>query len=218
MRKTILFAVLLVVAFSLQGYATQQIPDILIYQGKEYPVHAGFLEEYFKKFPERNPKDEEFVCSALGRGYKATYEVVSGKIYLKDIFTNVCFGAPISQIKRVVPGGGRLWVDWVSQLVWSGYGENTEDSYGFAYLDAYAKYTFFEVDRGTVRDVRHFDNKTYRKFKEKQFQAFRKTAEYERGIREILARNPNMSREDAGSNIQLTIFWYTTKFLVPRVQ
>ncbi len=216
MKRTVLFAVLFFVAFSLNVSATQQIPDILIYQGKEYPVHAGFLEVYFKKFPERNPKDDEIVCSALGRGYKAIYEVVNGKIYLKDIFTNVCSEVPTSQIKRVVPGGGRLWVDWASQLVWSGYGENTEDSYGLAFLDAYTKYSFFEVVKGRVLDVRHFDNKSYRKFKEKQFEAFRKTAEYEKAISEILARNPRMSRKDADSNIQLTIFWYTTKFLVPK--
>lgn len=212
--RSILIALFVFSVLSLNGYATPQIPDILIYEGKEYPVQTEFLGEYFKKYPERNPKREDESCSALWRGYQASFEVVEGKIYLKDVAINVCFGPRTSQLKKVVPDGERLFVDWVSYLVWSGYGGNSEDPYSLESLDAYEKYSFFEVDKGRVLEVRHFDNKGYREFKKKQYEAFRQTPEYEQMIKEMLEANPKATRESVESSIE---FWNplsSKKFLV----
>lgn len=214
MKKLMLPVLFLFVFLSQPVHATPQIPDILSYDGKEYPIQTDFLYEYFMRFPERNPKNDEESCSALWRGYRSTFEVSNGRIYLKDIVGNICFGTPASQLKKVVPGGGRLFVDWVSDLVHAGYGENNEDPYGLESLDAYEKYSFFEVEKGQVLAVRHFDNKGYRRFKKRQFEAFRKRTEYEPIVKEILTRNPKMKRGDADANIQLRIFSYTKKFLV----
>lgn len=215
MMRLILLALFLFSVLSLNGYATPQIPDILIYEGKEYPIQNELLDDYFKRFPERNPKSEDESCSALWRGYQATFEVVDGKIYLKDVATNICNNrGPSSKLKKVVPEGERLFVDWVSSLVWSGYGENTEDPYGMESLDAYEKYSFFEVDKGRVLEVRHFDNKGYREFKKKQYEAFRKTPEYEQEIKKIRDANPRMTTEDIDANIQFWVPFSSKKFLV----
>lgn len=214
MIRSTLFVLLLLSILFLNAYATPQIPDILIYEGKEYPIQSEFLEDYFKKYPERNPKREDEVCSALWRGYKATFEVVEAKIYLKDIVGNVCYDHSASELRKVVPGRERLFVDWISALVWSGHGENPENPYRLEYLNTYEKYSFFEVDKGRVREVRHFDNKGYRTFKKKQFEAFRKTAEFKRAIKEMLGAYPNMKREEVEASIQLWIPFNSTKFLV----
>lgn len=213
MRKLILLVLFLCLVLSLEVRATPQIPDILIYEGKEYPIQSEFLDDYFKRFPDRHPKVGEGVCSGLWRGYQATFEVLHDRIYVKDILINVCSGTPTSQLEKVVPGGGRLSVDWVSGLIRAGYGENREDGYGLEYLDAYEKYSFFEVENGRVVEVRHFDNKGYRAFKKQQFEAFRKTGEYEPSVKRMRAGNPKMKRKDVDWDIQFWIFSYTKRFL-----
>lgn len=214
MKNFLLFALLLFLGLSLKVHATPQIPDVLIYEGKEYPVQTDFLHDYFKRFPERNPKDDSLGCSANWRGYQATFEVLEGGIYLKDVAINVCMGPPTSQLKKVVPGGERLFVDWVSGLIHSGYGENHEDLYGLASLDAYEKYAFFEVEKGKILEARHFDNKNYRAFKKNQFKAFQRTPEYETSVKKMLTDYPKMKREDVDANIELWIFFSTKTFLV----
>ena len=208
MKKSILLAVILFGVFSLKAYATPQIPDILIYDGKKYPIQADFLDDYFKKFPERNPKPVGSSCSAAWRGYQSTYEVVGERIYLKDVVINPCASAPVSGLNKVVPGGKRLSVDWVSGLIQSGYGDNDENPYGLEFFDAYEKHSIFEVEDGRVLEVKHFDNKGYRAFKKKQFEAFRKTAEYETRVKKILAdgQGRRLTRKDADQDIQFWIF------------
>jgi hypothetical protein len=188
--------------------------DILIYEGKEYPIQSEFLGDYFKKFPERDPKPIDDWCSALWRGYRATFEVSNGRIYPKDVVINICFGTPSSELKKVVPSGERLYIDWISGLLDSGYGENRADPYSLESLEAYEKYSLFEIDKGKILEVRHFDNKGYRLFKKKQFEAFRKTKEYDLAVKAILERNPKMTKSDADWNIEFSIFSYTKTFLV----
>lgn len=97
--------------------ATPQFPEILIYEGKEYPIQNDLLENYFDKFAERNPKKEDERCSALWRGNRATYEVLERRIFLKDVHTGVCQRNEESQLKKVVPHGERLAIDWYSGLL-----------------------------------------------------------------------------------------------------
>lgn len=213
-RLSILLASVVFLLSAPTAFATPQIPDILIYEGQEYPIRSELLHDYFKKFPERNPKPKDQVWSALWRGYQAKFEVSDGGIYLKDIIINVCFGTPTSALETVVPTGERLFVDWVTELLDSGYGENSEDPYGFASLDAYEKYAFFQIKNGKILEVRLFDNKGYRAFKKKQFEAYKRTKDYEIIVKEILGRNPKINRDDADANILLRIFSYTNAFLV----
>lgn len=198
----------------IQILATPQILDILVYDGQEYPIRYAMLEPYFNKFPERNPKNEDWSCSALWRGYQAKFEVLERKIYFRELLSNSCFQAEVSQLKKVVPDGKPLFIDWITDLIQSGYGENMEDPYGIASLDAYEKYSLFEVDKGIIKEVRHFDNSGYRAFKKKQFVAFKKTSQYAETVKKMLSDNPRMNRNDADSNIELWIFSYTSRFLV----
>ncbi|MDM7924094.1 MAG: hypothetical protein QUS14_17545 [Pyrinomonadaceae bacterium] len=67
-RSSLQVALILLLSISTVS-ATWQIPDVLIYEGKEYRISDELLEPYFKKYPERNPKDENKRCSANWRGY-----------------------------------------------------------------------------------------------------------------------------------------------------
>jgi hypothetical protein len=83
---------------------------------KSFRSKTEILDDYFRKFPDRNPKPKDDWCSASWRGYRATFEVSDRKIYLKDTVINVCWGSPTSELTKVVPNGERLFVDWFSEI------------------------------------------------------------------------------------------------------
>lgn len=214
MKNKIILAFIFLVAGSTFISATPQIPDILIYEGKEYGIDSSFLEEYFKKFPERNPKPDDFECSALWKGYHATFAVANDRIYLKDVAINFCFGPSTSVLKTVVPSGETLYIDWVSELSISGYGENDADPYSYEYEDAHEKYSLFEIDKGNLTEVRHFDNKGYRLFKKKQFKAYKKTKEYDSRLKAMLEKDPKMNKAKADADIESSMHYIAKTFLV----
>ena len=190
---------------------TPQIPDILLYEGKEYPIHNELLSTYFSKYPERKPKSD-WVCSALWRGYVATFEIVEGSVFLKHVTTGNC-DTPNPAMSIVAPKGERVKIDWYSGLLLSSYGRNDEDPYSLSSLDAYEKYSIFEIDAGNFRRVKHFDNKQYHDFRKRQFKAFKKTGEYREVVNKMTA-DGRLSVSDADSNIMLWLVSYTKKFLV----
>lgn len=212
MRSRILFSAVFLLVGIVAAKATPQIPDTLIYKGEEYPIQNDLLYDYFVKFPERNPKKEEERCSALWRGYRSTYEVSDGRIFLKDIVTGVCGRSDASELKKVVPTGGRLAIDWFSGLLLAFYGQNLANPYSLEALDSYEKYSFFQVNNGLVEEVRHFDNKGYRRFKKLQFEAFKKTKEYEDAVKQMTA-NGNSDRVVIDTSLETWILWGTKKFL-----
>jgi len=192
--------------------ATPQVPDILIYEGKEYPVQTDFLNTYFTKFPERNTKNENGGYSALWRGYVAKFEISDGSLFLKDVMIDY-FDSPKSGMDKAVPDGKRLKIDWYTGLLLSSYGENNEDPYSLASLDAYEKYSLFEIEAGNFRRVKHFDNKQYHDFRKRQFKAFKKTSEYRETVKKMTA-DGRLKNSDADANIMLWLVSYTKKFLV----
>ena len=212
LNKSLSATLFLLLGFA-NALATPQIPDILIYEGKEYPIYNDILRHYFVKFPERNPKKEDEVCSALWRGYRSTFEVSDGTVYLKDVFTNVCFGTPVSELKRVSPEGKRLAADWYSGLIPAFYGDNKIDAYSLEFLDAFDKYSLFEVDHGKLREVRHFDNQGYRKFKKLQFQAYKATEDYREHLKQSSGQLP-FDKEAFDNDAEFWITFRTKTFLV----
>ena len=69
-------------SFSL--FATAQFSDYLILNGKKYSLHSNPLEEYFEEYPDNRPETSGR-CSALWRGYVATFEIKNKKLVLNDI-------------------------------------------------------------------------------------------------------------------------------------
>lgn len=211
--NTFVAASILLIASALILRATPQIPDTLIYEGREYPIQNELLGTYFAKFPERNPKIEDERCSALWRGYRSVYEVTNRQIYLKDLFTGVCQNSEVSQLKRVLPSGERLAVDWFTGLLVSFDGNNDANPYSLESLDAWEKYSFFQVNNGIIEEVRHFDNKGYRKFKKLQFEAYKKTPDYADGVKKAMS-NAKFDRTAHDLSVETWIFWTTKSFLV----
>lgn len=191
MRSRILLLLLTIGVLGVgHAQATWQIGDILIYEGKEYSILDSPMEAYFEQHPELNPKDDSLgQCSAAWRGYQAVFAVAGGTLYLKDIFSDPC-QQRISALNKVAPDAKRVSFDWYTGLLKSIGGKNyVENPYSPEFLDGFAEYTFFQVDAGKVSKVRHFDNKGYREFKKKQFNAYKKTLAYGDALKRVNDRS-----------------------------
>lgn len=194
-------------------FATPQIPDMLIYEGREYPIYNGVMGPYFSKYPERNPKREDYVCSAAWDGYTATFEIKDRKLFLKDITDEPCeFGDGKSALKKVVPNGESLFIDWQTGVLLSMSGDNQEDPYSLQFLDAFSRYSLFEIDAGVLKRVKHLSNKEYKKYRELHFKAYSKTDEYKKDLKRLTA-NGRMTTSEADSDIKFWIFWKAKKLL-----
>lgn len=210
-------AVLLLTAANL--FATAQAPDKIIYNGKEYKLHSNPMEAYFQKFPEKKPKSE-FVSSGLWRGYVATFEIAGNVLYLKDIEVMVRKSTKDksfetdwkSVLSEVVPTGQKLKIDWLTGLLVVPYGEIVKYVH-MGYGSTFENYILLEIEKGEFRRAREFDYKEYEKFRERQFEAFKKTEEYKKLV-EDLKKKDGSTQEFIDSFLRSFIVNYTSKILV----
>lgn len=182
MRVIIIFLIALLCW--LDAMATAQMSDRIIYKGKEYILRNNPLEEYFEKYPEKQPRGG-VVSSALWRGYVATFEVRNDMLYLKDI--EVMYQDTTSKesynykwrsvLKEVVSDGKELAIDWMTALLEMPYGEKVEDGHIY-YIPQYQNIMLLEVQNGIVKREKSFGYSEYAEFIERQYQAFRKTEAY----------------------------------------
>jgi hypothetical protein len=66
--------------------ASEQYPDILVYNGIEYEIGSYPMETYFEIYPNRRPGSIG-TNSALSRGYRARYEIINSELILMGIET-----------------------------------------------------------------------------------------------------------------------------------
>jgi hypothetical protein len=193
--KMCINVVLFILLFSSTLLATWQIPDVLIHEGKEYSIYNELLDPYFKKYPERNPKDENYMCSANWRGYRATFEISNGDLRLKDIVKNACGDSTASELTKAVPGGKPLKIDWYTGVLTSMDGENPGDSYSMEFLYSFERYSVFEIAEGRLSIARHFDNEGFKIFKKEQFDKYKKSDEYREKIKQATSDGRQANKE-----------------------
>ena len=94
---------------------TTQIPDVLILDGEKHDMASLPLEEYRRKggaLPQLRAG-----CSALWRGYIATWELCEGRLYLADIDTTT-FSEVDLKLKDFFPDcGTRVFARWYSDTL-----------------------------------------------------------------------------------------------------
>jgi len=70
--------------------ATAQFPDVLIYKGKSQPLFTNPLESYFTPENRRPAGVFRFSCTAVWRGYVATWKIVDSQLYLVKLVAGTC--------------------------------------------------------------------------------------------------------------------------------
>jgi hypothetical protein len=206
---------ILFILTNLTVFGTEQIPDKIIYNGKEYKLGNNPLESYFEKYPDKRPGAGS---TALWRGYVATFEIKDNQLYLKDIEIQIWDTVDKhkttmkSVLNELFPNQDLIKMDWMTGLLLIPYGEIV--SYGYL-GNAFEHYIVLEIDKGELKKEKQFDYREYLEFTEKQILAIKETEEYEK-IKETISQkwNKNYEDEDIDAFLRGDIIGYSSKILV----
>ena len=216
------FALILIIVLlsAVNLCATAQYPDKIIYNGKEYSLHSNPMQEYFKNFPDKKPKSG-IISSALWRGYIATFEVADNSLFLKDVEIMVSKDSKDkksfetewkSVLSEVVSDNKKLKIDWFTGLLVLPFGKVVNYVH-MGYGSTYENYILLEIDKGDFKRSKEYDHREYEKFKERQFQAFKKTEEYKKLIADM-KKEGDYDEKFTDSFLRSFITNYTSKILV----
>lgn len=204
--------------FVTQAFGTAQAPDKIWYEGKLYDMQTNPMEPYFEKNPGKKPKSE-MISSGLWRGYIATFEIVDGGLYLRDIEVldpnpeKVFDRRFKSVIDEVVPKGQRLKIDWFDGLLVLPHGKPVSYVH-MGYGSTFENYILLEIAAGDFKRSKSFDNKQYEAFKDRQFAEFKKTDDYKKLIKDMKKDAADWDEKMTESFIRSFVTNYTGKILV----
>ncbi len=222
-RISLLFAVLVCGLFVTQAFGTGQRPDKILYDGKLYDMQTNPMEPYFAKNPGKKPTQKSntrIFSSGLRRGYIATFELVDGGLYLRDI--EIMAANPDkphdyimeSVIGEVVPAGQKMKIDWFDGLLVLPHGKLVDYVHG-GYLSTDENYILIEIAAGDLKQARTFDNHAYEAFKDRQFAEFKKTDDYKKLTEQFKKDHAdNWDPKWTDSFIRTYVTNYTAKILV----
>jgi hypothetical protein len=210
--KTLTLAILIFVVSLSHIFATAQAPDRIFYDGKEYSLHTNPMESYFARYPEKRPVTLA-KSSGLWRGYVATFVFEMNVLFLEDIEIETMGGKYDDSWKsvrgQIIPKDEELMIDWFTGILILPYGELVKYVHG-GYESTYSNYILLEINRGILTDKRTFDHKQYDEFKERQFQAYKKTEAYRKRVADEAAE---YSREISDYYLRSHIMDYVYEFL-----
>jgi hypothetical protein len=140
--------ILLFVLCSKNLLATGQFGDVLIINGKTVEVFSNPLEQYFEKKGNRTigkiDMNEEGGCTALWRGYVATWELKNDSLFLVRIEINYCDKPKEINLKNEF-GSKKVFADWVNCTIICPKGELLEYVHmGYASIYEEEKHYIFE--------------------------------------------------------------------------
>lgn len=122
------------VLFSLStfGFASPQIPELLIYKNDTIPIYNLIIEEYFQKnekrtgknrFEQLGVKDIAGITFVAARGYQGVYKIENDSLFVVDMISQSIFLSQdnevveLNQIKSLFKDqykNGKVFVDWFS--------------------------------------------------------------------------------------------------------
>lgn len=197
------------------AHATIQKKDSIIFEGISYPVQYLLMEDYFKSHPDKKPVTDCY-STGLEREYIATFEIIENQIFLNDITIIVkeqgsedCkVTSWKSVIHEVFPGIEKVSADWFSGVIVlpSHLISQTE----MAYSSIYERYSIFEIVEGKITLENELNFEQYTLFKEKQFQSFKESGEYEK-LSEKLVKS--WGPEFTENYLKEYAIWYVKKIV-----
>lgn len=196
---------------SIYLFATEQIKDSLVYNGKGYLIENQFLfEEELSQFVDENKfYDFDYPTSALWRGYRAVFEVVENKIRLKDIgiivfyeqknetgfsFTNYRFESVANE--EILKKANLMYFDGVLVLA-DGY----LVEYSFFYDDYNPNYKVLEFNKSLITKELDFKFDELDGFKSNQFENYKNTKFYRKDLRKCRKRNKELIKSYKKDNM-----------------
>lgn len=158
-KKIFLLIFLSLLIFSSSALATAQWPDHLIYKGKTVKLFTNPLYSYFKNNPP--PKGLfKSTCSAIWRGYVATWQIIDDYLYLVRLVEGTCdSNAPEIPLSKIFPGAKKpVKATWYSGTLLVPEGKML-DYVHMGYRSVYEKETRLTIENGKVTGTRTVKNK-----------------------------------------------------------
>lgn len=175
MMKTTLFFIVFIFS-CLRLLAIAESAERLFYKGKEFPLYAWPMKDYFKKHSTKLPESPYRNCN-LSRGYLGSYQIIDSYLVLNNIEIEVDTGMQ-SVLKQFLPKKKTLRIDWFSKLLIIPYGEASD--YDEASLESkYSNYLILQFENGKLQHEHDLNGKEFEEFRLQQFKLFKKTKKYE---------------------------------------
>jgi hypothetical protein len=149
MYKKLFILGLFLFIFSQNMSASEQYPDIIVYNGNEYEIGSYPMETYFEIYPKRNPGIKN-INSALKRGYRAKYEIINNELILIDIEIMNFYGDWRSKINKNY-FRDRLKIKTYTGKINLFIGEET--GVYMAFTPIYENYIILEINKGNLINV-----------------------------------------------------------------
>jgi len=191
-------------------FATAQMPDKLIYEGKEYSLHSNPLEEYFSKNESMNPRNKTGYwtsSTALHRRYVANFEMKEGRLFVDKINIMVDMERNTGEIKwkdiidEIFKNPKDRRLDWFTGLLVLPCG-NVIHSVNMAYKSTHENYILLEMNNGKCVAEKKISGGEYASFKKKQFELYKQTDEYKKLLEERKRQSELFKQTEAYKRLQ----------------
>ena len=194
---------------SINAMASAQVPDVIIIDGRNESLDTSPLAPYLSAHPKVIPKSDDPATDNL-RGYVATWEILDGKLFLRRI--DVAFRNPRASlneesriiknvIHKIFPDSRDLVAGWYSGALIIPRGKLVKYVH-MGYGSTYESYTIVTVDKGVVSKKLDLSAEDFAKYRDSQFQAYKRTSEYATKFKEAKSYDPSYSDEFIESVLQ----------------
>jgi len=193
--------------------ATVQVPDVIIIDGRNESLETTPLAPYLSAHPKVMPRSDDPAADNW-RGYVATWEILDGKLFLRKI--DVAFRNSEAlpdedtriiknMIHNLFPDSRAVVATWYSGALVIPRGKLVKYVH-MGYGSTYERYTIVTVNQGVVARKLDLSAEDFAKYRESQFQAFKRTAEYATKLEEAKSYDPSYSDEFVESVLQSVEF------------
>ena len=203
MYKSFLLVAVLVFIFPLNLFGTAQQGDELVLDGKTYTISTEPLENFLQKNPGKLPRSN-VTSTALWRGYVATWAIENNRLMLTDIKMLQSISNPSPQgdstelrsvMTSIFPGQEQVFANWFSGYVVVPTGKMMHYTH-MGYASIYSNYVLLKIEKGIMTRKEQLDGKAFVKFREKQFELFKKTDAYKKALNEAESGETKMSAKE----------------------
>jgi hypothetical protein len=163
-NKIFIFTLLLLTVPLFKIFATQQIPDILIFNGDTIPIFGIPLKQLYDKDSIKVNyfgNKESCTSTACWRGYIANWIIINDHLYLTDIFSCCYFMDHVKANLKKIFGNkyidGKVKADWVTADIIVPKGEQL-DYYQTGNMLIYEKELEFQFRGGLLIKTKFYDN------------------------------------------------------------
>lgn len=207
----------MLLATTLNVFATAQASDKILYKGKEYCLHTNPMEAFFEKHPDKKPEGG-VMSTALWRGYVATFTITNQTMQLRDIEIQIRVEKEKSKypyewksvLNELVPKGETLTIDWLTGILVLPDGELMRYVH-MGYGSTYENYILIEVKSGKVTGKRELGHKQYELLKAYQFAEYKNTDKYRASFDELTKNG--QGKEHIDKFLRQYETQYTSEFL-----